>query len=105
VTIRSHRTRFRFRLKLFRVRQLRNPLHATATSRITTTAPIKASVWLFHLSRDRPNRTSIGRHTVRLEMKHKRRPGKRRPRLRMDIKEPSRLFLPRRGGIHGGPMR
>lgn len=103
MTIRSHRNRFGFRLTPRRIRGPRYPLDPTATSLITETVPVSVSGWLFRMSRDKPNRTGAGRHAIRLGQRRSRQ--RRQLHLRMTLKVPCRLFLPRRTGIHDGPLR
>lgn len=103
MVIRSQRTRFWFRLTPVRTREPRNRWHPTATSLITGRTPLNVSGWVFRLSCDMPNRTGLARRLVRLE--RQRRPQRRRPNLRMAIRAPQRLFVPRRMGIHDGPVR
>jgi hypothetical protein len=103
MTIRSHRNRFWYRLPQRRVRQPRSPLHVTSTSLITTVVPISISGWLFQISRGQPNRTGLARYAIRRERRRSRQ--RREPRLRVTIKVQSRVFLPRRRRIQGGPFR
>ncbi|RQH05010.1 hypothetical protein [Paraburkholderia dinghuensis] len=103
MVIRSHRDRFWFRLTPHRRRVPRYPLNPTASSLIAERVPISLSGWLFRMSRDRPNRTGLGRRAIRLGQRRSRR--RRQLRLRMALKVPCRLFLPRRDGIHDGPLR
>jgi len=103
MVIRSHSNRFWFRLTPGRSRQLRYPLHATATSLITERVPASVSGWLFRMRRDVSNRTALGRQTLRLMQRRRRR--RRALHLRMAVKAPQRLFVPRRLGIHDGPVR
>ncbi|WP_233874401.1 hypothetical protein [Paraburkholderia adhaesiva] len=103
MVMRSHRDRYWFRLTPHRSREARYPLHPTATSLITERVPISLSGWLFRMSRDKLNRTGMGRHAVRCE--RRRQQQRRKPHLRIAIKAPHRLFVPRRLGLHDGPQR
>lgn len=103
MTIRSHRSGFWFRLTPGRIRQPRNRWHPSATSLTTERVPVRLVGWLFHLCRGELNRTGQARHAVRLE--NRRSWQRSKPRLRMAAREPRRLFLPRRTGIHDGPVR
>jgi hypothetical protein len=103
MVIRSHRRRFWFRITPCRIRQPRDRFHASATSLIIERAPLGISAWLFRMRRGRPNRTGLGRRSIRLQ--HRRRQQRRQPHLRTAIKAPQRLFLPRRLGLHNGPVR
>lgn len=103
MTIRSHRNRFWFRLTPCRIRQPRYPLHTTATSLITERIPVSLSGWLFRICRGEPNRTGVGRRAIRLGQRRSRQ--RRERHLRMATKAPHRLFLPRRCGMHDGPLR
>jgi hypothetical protein len=103
MVIRSHRRRFWFRITPYRIRQPRDRFNASATSLIIERAPLSISAWLFCMRRGRPNRTGLGRRSIRLQQRQARQ--RRQPRLRMAFKAPRRLFLPRRPGIHNGPVR
>jgi hypothetical protein len=106
MVIRSHRRRFWFRITPCRIRQPRDRFHASATSLIIERAPLGISAWLFRMRRGRPNRTGLGRRSIRLQQQRGRQARQRRqPRLRMVVEAPQRLFLPKRVGIHNGPVR
>jgi hypothetical protein len=103
MVIRSHRRRFWFRITPYRIRQPRDRFNASATSLIIERAPLSISAWLFRTRRGRPNRTGLGRRSIRLQQRRRRQ--QRQPRLRMAVKAPHRLLLPRRLGVHEGPVR
>jgi hypothetical protein len=103
MVIRSHRNRFWFRITPYRILQLRDRFNASATSLIIERVPTSISAWLFRMRRGRPNRTGLGRLSLRLQQRRRRQ--RRQPRLRMAVRAPQRLFLPRRLGIHNGPVR
>ncbi|MGF6371324.1 hypothetical protein OKW40_004074 [Paraburkholderia sp. RAU6.4a] len=103
MVIRSHRRRFWYRVTPHPTRQPRYPRHPTATALVTEIAPMSMTGWLFRISRGRPNRTGEARRAIRLVLRRRR--SRRRPQLRMAIRAPLRLFLPRRTGIHDGPVR
>jgi hypothetical protein len=106
MVIRSHRRRFWFRITPYRVWQPRDRFNASATSLIIERAPLSISAWLFRTRRGRPNRTGLGRRSIRLQQRRRRQARQRRqPRLRMAVEAPQRLFLPKRVGIHNGPVR
>jgi len=103
MVIRSHRSRFWYRMTPHLTRQPRYPQHPTATALVTEMAPMNLSGWLFRISRDQPNRTGQTRRAIRLAGRRSR--SRREPQLRMTVRAQQRLFLRRRTGIHDGPVR